>query len=310
MNTKFCLPLLFILFVLTLTARGQRTVGTKQSFVPPNWKLFEEADGDLNKDSIDDVALIIENQTPHGDEGKDRVLLILFHTSKNADSYMPASRAEHAILSSESGGLLGDPFSRMEIKKNVLRIDFEGGSADKWATTHRYRFQDGAFHLIGATFKADYYGKTDVYDYNVSTGKIIVTKKDPANKAYNSVTNLVHKIKPPVLDYFSPDAIWAILMPRDYAKVSTCVLQDSGFGDCSHIIFDCGDFGNAEVYLDEASEALWYDLSVEPQDGDIQVNPKYKGKTFEITYAEATGVRCEEQGEAPYQLVVGFRVKN
>ena len=112
------------------------------------------------------------------------------------------------------------------------------------------------------------------------------------------------------MDYFFPDAVWAILIPSDYAKVSTCVLQDYGLGDCSHVIFDCGDFGNAERYLDEASEALWHDLSVETKDGDIQVNPKYKGKSFEIAYAEATGVRCEEQGEAPYQLVVGFSVVN
>lgn len=306
MKTIICL-LVFV--TQAFTAGAQNTVGTKRSFIPPNWTLFKEAEGDLNKNSLVDVALIIENNTPHGDLGKERALLVLLRNGGVADSYMQVCRADHAILSSESGGMLGDPFSRMEIKKNVLRIDFEGGSADKWTTTHRYRYQQGIFVLIGATYTSDYNGKTEIYDYNVNTGKIIVTKKDLANKA-NSVQNLVHKIRTPALDDFQPDAIWAILMPGNYAKKSICVLQDVGIGDCAHIIFDCGDFGNAGVYLDEASEALWHDLGIEPQDGDIQVNPKYKGKAFEITYAEVTGLRCQEQGEAPYQMIVGFTIKN
>jgi hypothetical protein len=307
MKGKFCF---LLLFSFALTAYSQNTIGTKKSLIPLNWKLFQEAVGDLNKDSIDDVALIIENSVPNGEGEKERALLILLKNNRTDDTYTQICRADHVILGSESGGLLGDPFWLMEIKKNVLRIDFVGGSADQWTTTHRYRFQGGAFYVIGATYKAESHGITEIYDYNLSSGKIIVTKKDATNKANNSTKNLVHKIKLPPLAYFSPEAVWAILMPSDYAKVSTCVLQDYGLGDCAHVLFDCGDFGNAETYLDEASEALWQDLGVEPEPGDMRVNPKYKGKKFEITYAQTTGIRCEQEGEAPYQLIVGFKMKN
>ena len=308
MKVKYCFA---ILFTLALAANGQDVIGTKKSHIPDNWILFEEAVGDLNRDSLDDVALIIENTIPNAEGAKERALLILFKNNKVDDTYMRIARGDDAILGSEEGGSLGDPFALMEIKKNVLRIDFSGGSREQWTTTHRYRYQkDGYVAVIGATYKVESGPVTETYDYNLSNGKIIVTKKDAANNANNFTKNLVHKITPPALSGFVPEAVWAILMPHNYAKVSTCVLQDYGMGDCSHVIFDCGDFGNADPYLDEASEALWYDLSIEPEMGDLQVNPKYRGKTFEITYAETTGIRCVEEGEADYQLIVGFKLKD
>lgn len=307
MKVKYCV---IILCGLAMAAHGQDIIGTKESHIPDNWIPFEEAVGDLNKDSLDDVALIIEHTIPNAEGAKERALLILFKNNKVDDTYMRMTRADDAILGSESGGLLGDPFSLMEIKKNVLRIEFFGGSREKWTTTHRYRYQQGYFAVIGATYKIESGPVTEIYDYNLSNGKIIVTKKDATNKANNVTKNLVHKIVLPELSRFVPDAVWAILMPQDYAKVSTCVLQDYVMGDCAHVIFDCGDFGNADPYLDEASSALWYDLGIEPEPGDLRVNPKYQGETFEITYAEKTGIRCQEEGVATYQLVVGFRIKN
>jgi hypothetical protein len=43
---------------------------------------------------------------------------------------------------------------------------------------------------------------------------------------------------------------------------------------------------------------------------DIAVNPDYEGKVFQITYIEKKGIRCEDEGEAPYQLVIGIKLKN
>lgn len=285
-----------------------QTVGTKASFIPADWTLFYEATGDLNKDSLSDVALIIENSIADADGEKQRALIVLFKNNKKDNTYLQVCRADDVVLGSESGGMLGDPFSLMEIKKNILRIDFFGGSSTKWTTTHRYRYQEGYFRVIGATYRIDGSEGTEIFDYNLSNGKIIVTKKGAAGKTVT--TNLVNKISPISMDDFSPDAVWAILMPNDYAKVSTCVLEDVGLGDCAHIIFDCGDFGNAKTYLDDASVTLWYDLMEESEAGEIYVNPKYKGRQFEITYAEDTGIRCEPEGSTTYQLVVGFRLKN
>jgi hypothetical protein len=280
--------------------------GPKASFIPKDWKVIQEAYGDLNKDSIDDAALAIEyTGEQEADDERPRSLIILFQDKSHR--YTQATRADHILLGSESGGTLGDPFSSMEIKRNVLRIDFEGGSREKWTTTHRYRYnKDNYFSVIGATYSLEDMGATTTYDYNLSNGNIIITTKDATNKAKNKTVNKSHKISPIVMAAFEPDAVWAMLMPEN-AKVSKCVLNDVGLGDCYHLIFDCGDFGNAETYLDDASQKLWESMSVDANDETV-VNPLYKGKPFEITYIEKTGLRCDPQGVDPYQLVIGFRM--
>jgi hypothetical protein len=299
---------ILLLVVSSLISFGQTENGPKKSFIPSGWTIFQEASGDLNKDSLVDVAIVIENATPDEDGEKARALLILLKNNKTDDTFHQACRADQVILGSQSGGTLGDPFASMEIKRNVLRIDFYGGSREKWGTTHRYWFKGGAFYVIGATYTIETDAVTETYDYNLYIGNIIVTRKDASNKANNKTTTRQHKIIMPELSRFDPDAIWGILMNAN-TKTSTCVLQGAGLGDCFHLEFDCGDFGNAVTYLDQASQALWDSLTVAAPADDVAPNPDYKGKAFEITYIEKVGVRCEEQGKDKYQLVIGIALK-
>jgi len=74
-------------------------------------------------------------------------------------------------------------------------------------------------------------------------------------------------------------------------KTVTCVLQDAGLGDCFHLEFDCGDFGSAQLALKGAEYDLWKDLTID-DNGNTAVNPKYAGKTFEITYKVIVGEGC------------------
>lgn len=292
----------------SISARAQYEAGPKQSFVPAGWSILAEAMGDLNKDSLVDVAVIVEN-LEEGDYGKSRALLILLKENKTSDKYNLACRSDQAIMASGMGGTFGDPFTSMEIKNGVLRIDFEGGSRETFSTTHRYRYKDGAFYPIGATYTATDGPVSETFDYNISNGNIIVTKKDASNKANNKVTKRLQKVNMPDLSRFDPDAVWAILMGSG-VKVSNCRLQSALSLPCQHLVFDCGDFGNADLYLDDASQELWYSLHVAAPADDIAVNPDYEGKVFQITYVEKKGIRCEDEGEAPYQLVIGIKMKN
>ncbi len=87
-------------------------------------------------------------------------------------------KSRNAILKSQEGGMMGDPFGDVEIKNGLLNIYFEGGSSWKWNYTDKYRFQNNTFQLIGHT---SYYGKLCEYwqqfDYNISTGKIVYKKE-------------------------------------------------------------------------------------------------------------------------------------
>lgn len=298
---------LLFAFALISAVQAQQAPATKESFIPENWTVIRETSGDLNKDSVNDVAMIIEYAGDALEGERPRSLMILF-LDKATKSYTLAATAEHVILDAQSGGTMGDPLDKFEIKGGVLRIDFTGGSREQWTTTHRYRYtSNGYFRVIGATYKVTDGPLTKTYDYNVSNGNVIVTTRDSGNKANNATTNLKKMIMPVNMLEFEPDAIWALLMP-DYPKqVTKCVLQEAGSGDCFHLQFDCGDFGNAKLFLDEASAKLWNALATSDANDETVVNPAYKGKTFEITYITNKGVRCDPQGEENYQLIIGFK---
>jgi hypothetical protein len=304
---------LLLLAGLAATAQDQHPTGTKKTLVPAGWTVVEEASGDLNQDGIDDAALVIEGPASNEEDEKPRALLVLLKDKGMNDLYTQASRSDKVILGSQLGGALGDPLANLVIEKGVLRIDFYGGSREKWSTTHRYWYKaaDQSVYVIGATYtiEADTYQET--YDYNISTGNIIITRQDNTKGAAKKVTNRMNKIMRPTLESFDPDAVWAILMPASLGvKTTSCLLQSIENSDCIHYFFDCGDFANPDLYLDEASHNLWYNLVVEKEPGDMKVNPYYHGKAFEITYLLKTGAGCYGSGERKVPLVIGFKLKN
>lgn len=131
--------------------------------------------GDLDKDKKEEKVVVTElNEV--GENGKKRELSI--YKKQNSDWVLLVA-SKSAVLESEAGGMMGDPFisKQIEIKNGVLIIYHDGGSSWKWNTTHKYRFQNNQFELIGYH---SYSGKLCEYwedfEYNLSTGKIIYSK--------------------------------------------------------------------------------------------------------------------------------------
>ncbi len=172
--------------------------------IPSDWEVLDEQYGDLNKDSISDAAIIIQEKGEGtGEYGKRRTIMVFF---KGKDGgYKLVSRGETSIMGDQAGGMMGDPYQSMKIIKNVIVLDFWGGSRDKWGLTHRYRFQNGDFYLIGATNQGGDGITNYNYDYNVSTGKMILTVKDKENPKKNvNETKIVKQDPLPSLKTFKP----------------------------------------------------------------------------------------------------------
>jgi hypothetical protein len=93
------------------------------------------------------------------------------------------------------------------------------------------------------------------------------------------------------------------------SKTEVCVLNYIGVGDCAHIEFSCGDFGNADLLLPSEDKALWDDLS----DDEGNLKAQYKGKNFEITYTTTYGEVCGDPSDpnpgTTNLLVTGFKAK-
>lgn len=119
--------------------------------------------------------------------------------------------ARSVILPTENGGMMGDPLEDIAIEGNVIVIKHFGGSRQKWSYTHRFRWQQGDFRLIGVTVHAgapcDYF---EDLDYNLSTGNaewVKTTEDCSASEDNPVVAETVHnfKLKPaelPVMNGF------------------------------------------------------------------------------------------------------------
>ena len=161
--------LLTLLLALNQFSHGQEIP------IPENYSLISSVTGDLDKDSIAELA-VVYNMGPEKEiEGVPRELII-YKLIKG--SWTEWKKSKQAVYGSKEGGMMGDPFAEIIIDKGILQISHHGGSSWKWTFTDKYRFQNGEFYLIGYT---GIEGKQCAYwrevDFNLSTGKMVVKKE-------------------------------------------------------------------------------------------------------------------------------------
>ena len=137
--------------------------------------LIAQTQGDLDGDGIAEYVEVRNTRTQASDGmGLQRELLV-FKTKQGKKILW--QRSDTAVYPSNGGGMMGDPFGDISIKKGSLFLSQSGGSSWKWGFTDQYRYQNGRFELIGYQSSAgricDYWESVDA---NLSTGKINYSK--------------------------------------------------------------------------------------------------------------------------------------
>lgn len=125
-----------------------------EQFIPDGFRLFEQTDGDLNKDGLPDRVLIIKATNPdsivpnRNDEKVDRNrrgILVLFNRK---NGYVLAATNKTCFSSeNEDGGVYYAPEMAATIKNGKLYIEYAHGRYGYWSYTFRYNGND--FDLIG-----------------------------------------------------------------------------------------------------------------------------------------------------------------
>jgi hypothetical protein len=170
------------------------TAKDPKGFAPDGWKIEVIERGDLNGDNIDDAAIVMtkpevkENDTI--EEGEKRFLALAFG---DGSQFKRTALSDEAVFDKDEGGVFGDPFEGISIGGTVV-ISHYGGSAWRWSYTHRYRWQQNRWMLIGRT-EVNYHSfepdKANEIDTNLSTGLVHCTdaniyeqegKKKPTKK--------------------------------------------------------------------------------------------------------------------------------
>jgi hypothetical protein len=172
---------------LTIRSEGH----TFEDFVPENWKIIRTTTGDLNKDGIEDAALVIQEMDPRkiqisnglGIDTLDtnpRIMMILFKDPKS-NKFRLKETSKTFILNHYSPAM-DDPFDGIIISKGILEIGFHFWySTGSWYQTileYKFRFQKNDFFLIGAEFREINRATTEGLkrSFNFSTKKMSETK--------------------------------------------------------------------------------------------------------------------------------------
>ena len=176
-----------------------------KNFTPKYWELKKIAYGNLDENENDEAAAVYE--MPNIDHGDAQQVLAIY--KKENGKWKILHQTSAPLLSSQSGGMMGNPFNGISISKKSIVIKHFGGSRDKWEYTHRYRFQNGDWYLIGASSSfgapCDYWVS---FDYNISTGD--ATYKKTVENCENDENKVVQsqkankKIAQPKMDDFVP----------------------------------------------------------------------------------------------------------
>lgn len=174
---------------------------------PDNWTVIETANGDLNNDGNDDLAVIYESDKitdetrTYGDNNseiiketqKPRILAIYFK-DKSSGNYRLSTQNNDFILRSEEGGKLGDPLNQIGIKDQQLYLRFQGGAEWRWELGYTFKFENKDWFLTSAInlyFNQNTGDMTErVYDFK--TRELFTTvgnlhRRDVANRKMSEV---------------------------------------------------------------------------------------------------------------------------
>ena len=191
---------LFIICSFNLLAINFPEKASKvEEFIPKGWKSIIIKKGDLNKDKIDDVVLVIEKNDPKNFKKSEstyetsvvhnfnpRIILVLFKdknsqynlVAKNEDGFIVSEGKSYEEgfekLASPNNDKLSDSIA---IKNNILHIYtyFEATRSSN-STEYIFRYQNNRFELIGLEANGNGasggYVENSNYSFNFSTKKL------------------------------------------------------------------------------------------------------------------------------------------
>ena len=156
--TAFCAPT-FAQETKRPPLQVPESADTPAKFVSRGWRLEDETlkEVDLNGDGRPDAAFVVSNGGANDPNVVKHVLVLAL---RGGDGKLHVSVVnDAAVLDGDEGGVFGDPFQGLSLARGVVEIQHYGGSRDRWSFTHKYRFQNGQWELIGLEV-----GSTDTLD--------------------------------------------------------------------------------------------------------------------------------------------------
>lgn len=114
-----------------------------RKYIPKGYEALNITVGDLNLDKYPDLIMVLrkkgeESTSDVNDHPEKRPLLIF--TGQANKTYQLAARSDNAVYCVNCGGMMGDPFTGITIKKGYFSVEHYGGSAQRWTRIITFKF--------------------------------------------------------------------------------------------------------------------------------------------------------------------------
>ena len=111
--------------------------------LPAGYAVLAAEPGDLNRDALPDWLVVLnkpdEQQTSDVVARPTKRPLLLF-VGGAGGTYTLAARSDNAVYCVDCGGMMGDPFMGLTIKKGYFTVEHYGGSAQRWTRFVTFRY--------------------------------------------------------------------------------------------------------------------------------------------------------------------------
>ena len=111
--------------------------------LPAGYAVLAATQGDLNRDATPDWLVVLHrpNEAKTSDvidHPTKRPLLVFVGGA--GGTYTLAARADNAVYCVDCGGMMGDPFMGLAIKKGYFTVEHYGGSAQRWTRFVTFKY--------------------------------------------------------------------------------------------------------------------------------------------------------------------------
>lgn len=175
---KTTILLFILLFSENIFAQKTEKPPTEiNAFISAGFEVLDFAKGDINNDKLADYVLVCKSKKEGEDGGLPRPMLLILQDANK--KYKVAKRSDQSIMCAGCGGVMGDPFSGIEIKDGNFSIQHYGGSSWRWSKDATFRF-DGKNNWVlsnekNITFHASEPEKT-TREYSIPESEFLLPK--------------------------------------------------------------------------------------------------------------------------------------
>lgn len=176
--------ILFISLTFAQTLLGQFKSLQKQ--IPTNFTILDTASGDINKDGVKDLVVIIRNDFEKYNTDTTRPVLLL--QGNKSGQYKLIARNDSVVLCMGCGGIFGDPYQGITIKNGYFSIEHYGGSGWRWTRIITFKFDTNTKQFV---LQRDAGFSWHVSDVNKQTEKLF-GKSDFNKVSFTKYSNNKH----------------------------------------------------------------------------------------------------------------------